>query len=169
MKKAVMILAVSLFCTGFVQAGYTDIIADTTISSGTYNVIRVFGAANLDFYGDTADLLDFQDTSTGSFYGGTVGEINVAESAVIELWGGQISLIYSRNIVHIYGQNITVEPYYTDDLRIYGFWSDGVTPFDFIAGRAIPYNSQFVIHEVPEPLTLFFMLSGILGTRKLRR
>jgi hypothetical protein len=149
MEKKLLFATVFVLLTALkVNAGFTDIVEDTNIYNGSYNVIRVFGSANLNFYGDSVDLLDFHDTSTGSFYGGTVKEIDVAASAVIQLWGGQIDGMYSHNIVHIFGQNIEIEPYNIDDLYVHGFWGNGM-PFDFIAWRGVSYNSQFVIQRAP--------------------
>jgi len=171
MKKIIIFATVFVLLTALkVNAGFTDIIEDTNIYSGSYDAIRVFDSANLDFYGDSVGLLDFRDTSTGSFHGGTAEQIDVATSAVVHLWGGQIYSMYSYNIVHLYGQGITIEPSGTGtyDRYIHGLWGDG-TPFDFVAYRAVLFNSQFVIHEIPEPSTISLLLFGILGVKKLRR
>ena len=161
---------VLLFYGGLTQAGYIDIYEDTVITTDFYtnDYIRVFGAAKVDFYGYTAGQIDFLDTSTGSIYEGTIGGLGISDSAVAYLYGGTISVVTAFNTtVHLYGQDIVIEPYYTTGLYIHGLWADN-TPFSFIAYRAIPYNSQFVIHDIPEPATIVFLMLGILCIRKIR-
>ena len=128
------------------------------------SVLQFYGASTINITGGTINGgINMYDNSVINITGGTLAGFNLADSTVANLWGGQIGGIYSHNIVNIYGRNIVIEPYGTTDKLIHGFWGNG-TPFSFVAWRAVPYNSQFVIHEIPEPATfcLFALTSLIL-------
>ena len=160
------LLVVSFWHGWLAHADVLQIDANTIITTGEYGYVEVLGNAQLDFYGDSIQTLDMNDTSIGVIHDGSVFMIYSSEEALLYLSGGDLDGMYVQGTAHIYGQDIVVEPYYTDHLYIHGYWGDGITPFDFIAWRAIPYDSQFVIHDVPEPITLSFLLFGIVYMRK---
>jgi len=162
--------------------------AVVNMTGGNLGVLYAYDTSEFNFQGGhIGSTLQFYGTSTVNISSGTInGGFNmygnsvinitggilpgfdlVGSSTVANLWGGQISGIYSQGIVNIYGKNIVIESYNTDSKRISGFWKDG-TAFSFIAWRAVPYNSQFVIHEIPEPATVSLLLMGIVAVRKIR-
>lgn len=176
---------------GYPSCDYIALHDSATVTMTGGNISARFAAYDTSTFkvqgGLVSSSLLFYDSSVANITGGTInGGLNmynnsvlnisggtlagfdlISDSTVANLWGGQIGRIYSHGIVHLYGQNIEIEPYYIDDLYIHGLWGNG-TPFEFIAFRAIPYNSQFVIHEIPEPTTLSLLLLGIVAVRKFR-
>jgi hypothetical protein len=130
--------------------------------------LRFHGFSTATMIGGTMTSgFNMYDNSVINITGGTLAGFDIMDSAVANLYGGQIGGLYSHNIVNIYGKNIVIEPYGTTDKYIHGLWGDG-TPFSFFALRAVPYNSQFIIHEIPEPAVISLLLMGFLGVRKLR-
>jgi len=153
--------------------------SELNINGGTLllgNVIALYGSSTATMTGGALDVSGFNmyDNSILNISGGILNgtHISIGNSNILNLSGGNFGTgnetpwIYSKNIINIYGRDLSIVPYYTQtDSFVSGHWADD-TAFGFILGRAQIYNPQIVFHEIPEPATMFLLLIGITGVRR---
>jgi hypothetical protein len=167
-KVVVPMLGVLLCCGGMAQATNIDFYTYGTIgfSDEFYNVNLYSNAAVNMTGGRIAHTAFLHDSAVLNVYDGSIWGIEVGDSSVLNLWGGEISAMWLMNTtVNIYGYGISLTPELGNTV-VQGYWGDG-TPFNFTAYRSEAYNSQFVIHT-PEPATIAFLAIGILAIKKFK-
>jgi len=167
--------------------------ATVTMTGGRIAVcFDAYDTSTFNFQGGLAGGGMFHGFATANITGGTIsGGFNMYDNSVLNISGGVLQgtitsmnnsnilnlsggdfgtgnwtpWFYVKNIVNIYGRDLSIVPHSTTDRFASGHWADG-TPFEFILGRAQIYNPQIVFHEIPEPATMFLLLIGITGVRR---
>jgi hypothetical protein len=131
--------------------------------------------------GNVSLVVSSQNTSTIKIYGGSIGSLQLVDYSVVHIFGGSISgslgVMVDTAIAHIYATNFTVAPkngYPSNGWLITGNWDDATnTPFTIWSrNNTLPMpgtaGSQVILHIVPEPITLSFLLIGLVGIKKNR-
>jgi hypothetical protein len=103
-------------------------------------------------------------------YGGSMERaiISVSDSAILNLYNLVITpdSIYTQGslaTINVYGKNFIYEQY-SSDWWLHGNWSNNE---EFILKFRGPWTRDYVIlHEIPEPSTIFLLIFGALGLSK---
>jgi hypothetical protein len=125
-----------------------------------------YGSSTVNMTSGNTNGFMMHDNSVINISGGNTG-FDLMDSSVANLWGGQIRDIsaQSSSVVNIYGRDLSIVPYYTQDSLASGHWADG-TSFQFVLWRERIYNPQIVFHEIPEPATMLLLGFGMMLARK---
>jgi len=154
------------------------------ISNGDVSTINTYESSRVNAFGGSIHSLDARDTSTINIYssvqvdsvstyasgvinmqGGIVDHIGIGASGVLNLSGGSIITRISTvdfGIVNVYGYGLgktnTGGGYGYG--YIYGSW-ESTNAFTVDFGNSDTYSSV-ILHEIPEPSTLMFVIGGSL-------
>ncbi|HBG26351.1 MAG: hypothetical protein A2Y10_20060 [Planctomycetes bacterium GWF2_41_51] len=131
--------------------------------------------------GNVSWVISAQNTSNITISGGSVGSLQLIGHSIAYIFGGNISgslgIMENTAIAHIYATNFNVAPKNGNPMNgwlITGNWDDATnSPFTIWSrNNTLPMpgtaGSQVVLHIVPEPVTLSFLLLGLMGLGKFR-
>jgi len=124
-----------------------------SISGGVVYSVILRGSAIVNVSGGDLAWMQFHDQGTVHIYGGSFDD-------ALEVRGGGC-------LIHVYGVDLRIEKDYGID-TIRGIWSNG-TIVDIPLWSRFGYETRdhVVLHEIPEPATLFLMaLGGLLLQRR---
>ncbi|PKL42467.1 MAG: hypothetical protein CVV39_08885 [Planctomycetes bacterium HGW-Planctomycetes-1] len=150
-----------------------------TMTGGTAESVWAYNSSIFNMQnGNVSFVVSVFDNSTAVISGGSIQYLQLSYSGVASLSGGSINGSLSTGgmaTVHFYGKNFNCIPHAGGGWLITGNWDDAISsPFTvwYRAGYSEPipgsFDSPITLHIVPEPITLSFLLIGILGIRKFR-
>jgi hypothetical protein len=148
-----------------------DTLPDQTIvdmTGGDISYCNVYDTANLNYGGGEISLVStYNNSSAIANVDVSTGFCLYDESKVYlyELGSSSSIFIYDDSELHIYGYNLEYEETALPNW-VTGQWENGQS-FQIYLRNITSYDpTQVFLHEVPEPLTLFFLVSGSLILRK---
>jgi hypothetical protein len=131
--------------------------------------------------GNVSWVISAQNTSSITISGGSIGSLQLVDNSIAHISGGNISgslgVMVNTAIAHIYATNFNVVPkdgHPENGWIISGNWDDETNSSFTIWSRnnTLPMpgtsGSQVILHIVPEPFAISFMLLGTLYIRKPR-
>jgi hypothetical protein len=156
--------------------------ANVTMTGGNAESIWTYDSSSFDIQNGSISLvISAQNTSIITISGGSVGSLQLTGHSIAYISGGDIigslGIMENTAITHIYATNFNVAPkngYPSNGWLITGNWDDvSNTPFTIWSrNNVLPMpgtvGSQVILHIVPEPITLSFLLLGLMGLRKFR-
>jgi hypothetical protein len=194
--KGIVILFILLGVFSAANADVLDVHTDMSIYNGSYEGGQIRNGSTLDMYGGTItsvfglsydspeNMLNMYDgyihsISAGggiiNMYGGEIEYLDAGINSVY-LYGGNIHTMGSSDApIHVYGYGFQYidnpGPIGLNDGYLIGYWEDN-TSFnircDDSAGLYSTYYDHVILHEVPEPATLFFLGLGAIMFRRKR-
>jgi len=166
-RKWISILLVVLLC-GIRIAQAVDFYQDDTISQGTYVDVHVYDIAILTVTGGNIEALKTFNASTANIYEGDIYSIQLLDSSIVNLYGGQIDRItyFDTSTLNVYGYDFSYMPVASSGW-LYGKWANNQSFAIYLRDCSYP-SDQIELHEIPEPVTVIFLLIGILNVRKRR-
>jgi len=154
-----------------------------TMTGGTAESVWTYNSSifNIMQNGNVSWVISAQDTSNITMSSGSIGSLQLTGYSIAYISGGSISgslgIMEDTAIAHIYATNFNVAPKYGNPGNgwlITGNWDDAThSPFTIWSrNNTLPMpgttGSQVIFHIVPEPVTLSFLLLGIMGLKNFR-
>ena len=169
-KRAILIGIVLAVCgAGDAKATIIEFHENAVIQEGDqYDRVSIFGDSIVVMTGGSVGQMVGYDSSTLIIIDGQVEWwFELGDSATAHLYGGTFDLLYAPAAdayFHIYGYDLTLEMP-SSRYFLSGYWADG-TPFELQLRRADTFGDQYVLHEIPEPTMLTFLVTGTFLLRR---
>ncbi len=168
-----MILLILIFC--FVSSiAMADLVFESGYNvfdetSGYHDEVGVSNDAHLDVLGgEIGVLLGFWESSTGNIYDGQIANLWMAESAILNVYGGAFdvfALHTQSTSVYVHAFDVTFHP----DGGLYDQpWFEGTYYLDQSSFSISFYDEDSVslVTIVPEPTTILLLAIGGLFLRR---
>lgn len=166
-----LILAVLFVCAVCVNATTMDFYTDGEIVDGNvFGTVNIWDGVTVDMYGGVVTALNAKSVSTFNMYNGSVSSILCGNGSLAHLYGGNINTIIHGGEVHIYGYDFvwTLGDPIPQRGVLTGKWEDS-TPFSINMRDIMPNDPYVVLHEIPEPATLFVLGLGYFLIKRKNR
>jgi hypothetical protein len=142
-----------------------------TMTGGSAEWILSYDSSVFDFQnGDISMALSVHNDSNALMSGGSILDFELFDSSVAHISGGNITghlATFGTSIAHIYGQNFSFTPQFSNGPGwITGNWTDN-TPFSIYYRNYEPFpGTHLFLHEIPEPCTISLFGIGCLILRR---